>query len=119
MTTILLVEDVPVVRRALTRALNKGGHKVRAACNGTEGLEQVEIGGIDLLLTDVVMPGPIQGDELAHRARSISPDLPVVLISGFTRTADRLEAIREEGMRVLRKPIGRDDLLAVINELIA
>ncbi len=81
---ILLVEDDPTVL-ALTLDLLTGlGYTVTTACNAAEALEVLNAdAGVDLLFTDVVMPGGVSGVSLARRARELHPDLPILLTSGF------------------------------------
>jgi PAS domain S-box-containing protein len=91
--TILIVEDEPAIRTALSRVLRANGYRVLEASNGGEALELAaeEPGAIHLLLTDVMMPG-IGGKELAERLLAVRPDTRVILMSGYTDD----EALRTE-----------------------
>ncbi len=99
--TILVVEDEPAVRSALERMLAAGGYKVVSAGNGTEALEL--FGGrsddIDLLITDLVMPG-MGGDSLK-----------VIYISGYTRDSLLSPQTFEEGTQFIEKPFTSDAIL--------
>ena len=93
---ILLVEDQAAVRALAQRILDQAGYTVTAVATGDEALRLLQEGiGVDLLLTDVVLPGVTQGDVLAARAAEARPGLPVLLMSGYPRTAsttgDRLD----------------------------
>ena len=83
--TVLLVEDDPAIRAYAARALGGLGYTVLEAASGTDalGLATAHAETIDLLVTDIVMPG-MQGTELARRLAAIRPSLPVLYMSGFT-----------------------------------
>jgi two-component system cell cycle sensor histidine kinase/response regulator CckA len=82
--TILLVEDNTSIRALFARVLARQGYRVLEAGSGGEGLDRAAAHGegIDLLVTDIRMPG-IQGPELARRLRAQRPDLGIVFITGF------------------------------------
>lgn len=81
MATILLVEDQPEVRSAMRRALQRGGHSVTEARDGGEALRSLEREPIELVITDINMPG-MDGIELILAMTERWPALPVVAISG-------------------------------------
>jgi two-component system cell cycle sensor histidine kinase/response regulator CckA len=108
--TILLVEDEASVRDFARRSLEGLGYTVIEASNGAEALARAEHHGdsIDLLLTDVVMPG-MSGRKLVKRLRASRPDLRVVMMSGFAaQQADG--AALDAGAVVLNKPFARESL---------
>ena len=110
--TILLVDDEPEVRRVGHRVLAEAGHVVVEAGSVDEALEILDRrDDIDLLLSDVVMPGR-SGIELAHEFVSRFPDRPVLLLSGFVRDASRNGRNEAIPFPLLTKPIGGDELLA-------
>jgi CheY-like chemotaxis protein len=82
--TILVAEDEPMVRSLIARALSEVGHRVLAAENGEQALDLAERhdGTIDLLVSDVLMPG-VDGPELAQRLRAQRSGLRVLFISGY------------------------------------
>lgn len=84
--TVLVVEDNAALRRVVTRQLGELGYRVLEAENAATGLRLMEQENIDLLLTDVVMPGGTNGRELARRARQRWPRIKVVFTSGFSET---------------------------------
>jgi PAS domain S-box-containing protein len=84
--TILLVEDEDAVRGLVARALEEHGYRVLASGLPREALVRAEQGDVDLLVTDLVMPG-LKGTTLARQLRVTHPDLPVILISGFSAEA--------------------------------
>jgi len=84
--TILAVEDDADVRFSTCNALTSLGYQVMEASNGSEALAVLqERPDIHLLFTDVIMPGGIDGFELAHRAKQMRPDLRVVYTTGFVK----------------------------------
>jgi signal transduction histidine kinase/CheY-like chemotaxis protein len=116
--TLLVVEDEAAVRRAVQRNLERLGYHVITAQDGEDALRIAEtLDGIDLLLSDVVMPG-IDGPELACRLRSKWPDLPVMFVTGYS--ADRLARSDAVGPhdRVLEKPYQPEDLARTIRQML-
>ncbi|ADG65972.1 PAS sensor protein [Planctopirus limnophila DSM 3776] len=110
--TILLVEDEPAVRKATRLMLELQGYRVLEAANGREALDLVRTlpDPIDLLITDVVMPG-IGGRELAGELRSMHADLPVVYISGYSESFGARGASLQPHEAFLQKPFTQADLL--------
>jgi CheY-like chemotaxis protein len=72
---------------------------------------------IDLLLTDIVMPG-INGRELARRAQEIRPDLPVLYMTGYSRNAVVHQGRLDEGVELLQKPVSQAELAARVRKLL-
>ena len=100
---ILVVEDEPMLRRVVAMTLRGERFAVLEAADGTEALEILRRGDqIDLLLTDVRMPG-INGYELAAESLAMRPSMPVALMTGYTDD-EMPAAIREAKLPVLRKP---------------
>ncbi|MGZ3333053.1 MAG: MASE1 domain-containing protein [Gemmatimonadaceae bacterium] len=110
--TILVVEDEPAVRNALGRMLIAGGYKVVSAENGAEALKLFGAGkdDIDLLITDLVMPG-IGGRDLARQCTAIRDSLKVIYISGYTRDSLLSPQTFEEGTEFIEKPFTSDAIL--------
>jgi PAS domain S-box-containing protein len=108
--TILVVEDEPLVARAIRRVLAKAGYTVLVAADGEEATRvvQSETSRIDLLLTDVVLPGE-QGPELAARLSETLTGVSVLFTSGYT--AGVLQKRGIEADKLIRKPLVMDDLL--------
>ena len=116
--TLLLVEDEPAVRRAVQRNLERLGYRVVTAHDGEDALKiAASLDRVDLLLSDVVMPG-IDGPELAGRLREKWHDLPVLFVTGYS--ADRLARSGAVGPhdRVLEKPYQLDELTRTIHRMI-
>jgi two-component system CheB/CheR fusion protein len=109
--SVLVVEDNEALRRVVTRQLGELGYRVLAAENAAAGLELLDRRSIDLLLTDIVMPGGINGRELARRARQRWPGIKIVFTSGFSEArlngdAGPLAACTP----LLSKPYRKEDL---------
>ncbi len=104
--TIVLVEDDPLVRDVARRMLDRLGYRVLSAPDGAEGLDLIRSPStcVDLLVTDVVMPG-MSGPELATRARRVRPGLPVLFVSGYPQPAGSSGAVE-----VLPKPFSVEAL---------
>jgi len=116
--TLLVVEDEAAVRRAVQRSLERLGYRIIAARDGEDALRLAEtLDGIDLLLSDVVMPG-IDGPELACRLREKWQDLPVLFVTGYS--ADRLARSDAVGPhdRILEKPYEVEHLARTIREML-
>ena len=114
--TILLVEDNLDVLEAIRKALAISGYHVVAAASGDEARKIFDQHpGIDLLLTDIVMPGELQGTTLAKALRGLRPELPVVFMSGYASEATvHGNGLRSKDIR-LSKPVRRADLLRAVD----
>jgi CheY-like chemotaxis protein len=113
--TILLVEDDDLVRVHVAAQLKGLGYQVVGARNGREALDALGEGThFDLLFTDVVMPGGMNGRELAEAANKLRPDLPVLFTSGYTEDAMVHHGRLDFGMRLLNKPYSRKALAAKV-----
>ena len=113
--TVLVVEDDPSVRELTARALERGGYRVLAAAHGAEALELARRldAGIDLLVTDVVMPGQ-SGPEVAEAMSARYPGLKVLYVSGYTEDAIGHHGVLDGGMEFLSKPFTPSGLLAKV-----
>ncbi len=117
-TSILLVEDNPDVRTVATAQLRAAGCKVTDADSGPAGLEMLQKSpDVDILVTDMVMPGGMTGLQLAREALMLRPTLRVLFISGFSEAALQSTAeVREIGP-LLPKPFTKADLLLAVRRL--
>ena len=113
--TILLAEDEDSLRMLTQRILTRHGYTVIAACNGVEAVDAAgrHPGGIDLLLTDVVMPR-MNGHDLAIRLQATRPTLPVVYMSGYAEPLLAARTTLPAGVTLLSKPATEEHILAAI-----
>jgi CheY-like chemotaxis protein len=104
MARILLAEDDESVRAFVARALQHRGHSVEEAEDGLEALELLDVGArYDLLITDIVMPG-LDGIALALKVARDFPDMPVLLITGYSAERQRAHNLEELICKVVTKP---------------
>jgi len=117
--TVLLVEDEPAVRIMTSRALQEFGYGVIEASGGHQALGVLERKDtpIDLLITDVILPG-MDGPELARRAAELTPDLPVLFISGYTDAEIVRRGLLQEGQPFLQKPFTPEALAVQVTGLL-
>jgi signal transduction histidine kinase/ActR/RegA family two-component response regulator len=113
--TILVVEDDPLVRQYVLTQIQSLGYSTLSASNGTEALAVIDSGKeIDLLFTDVIMPGSMNGRELAEAAIKRRPDMRVLYTSGYTENAIIHHGRLDAGVLLLAKPYRRSDLATLI-----
>ena len=114
--TILLVEDEAFVREVACEVLRSDGYRVLTARNANEaaGLYEEEAGEIDLLLTDMILPGET-GRDLAERLRKRDPKLKVLLASGY---GEQITGLAQWSEEYLAKPFSSDELLDNVREKI-
>ncbi|MBY0239006.1 MAG: response regulator [Burkholderiaceae bacterium] len=108
--TILVVEDDPGVRAVVLDMLAALGYRVLAAENGADALAMLQRQQVDLLFTDVVMPGVLRSTELAVAAREWQPDIAVLFTSGYPQNAIVHGGRLDAGLELLSKPYRREDL---------
>jgi signal transduction histidine kinase len=114
--TILLAEDEQAVREMVTESLSLLGYKVIPAASGPAALEawQRAQGRIDLLLTDLVMPGGMRGHDLAEELRRNNPRLKILFTTGYSPGSAGARGSLEEGVNFLPKPYPPDKLGAIV-----
>ena len=118
--TILVVDDEPLVRMIAVEALEEQGYRVLEAENGRAALDILDSGGsIDLLVTDVGLPGGINGRQVAEAAQVKRPGLKVLFITGYAENAVLNHDHLARGMQVLTKPFKMEELVTRVGELIA
>lgn len=108
---ILLVEDDADLQTLVVNQLRSLNYQVLPTATGKTALEILrENPRVDLLLTDVILPGGISGSELVDRVQKIRPDLPVLYMSGYTQDAIIHEGRLDQGVQLLEKPFSRSNL---------
>jgi nitrogen-specific signal transduction histidine kinase len=117
--TVLVVDDEPTVRMLVTEVLEELGYQALEAEDGASGLKILESRQrIDLLVTDVGLPGGMNGRQMADAARAVRPGLKVLFITGYAENAVLSHGHLDQGMHVLTKPFAMDALAARIKDLI-
>ncbi|QEE41116.1 MULTISPECIES: response regulator [unclassified Methylobacterium] len=120
MASILLTDDVPVVRMTVRRFLERGQHRVEECSSAAEAETLLAGRPFDLLVTDLWMPGR-DGLTLIGWVKANRPGLPIIAITGGAPRAPQLfsmeEAARVGADRVLMKPVGMQELLAAVSAL--
>jgi len=118
--SILVVEDDPAVQATVVEMLRSLGYKVVKADNAADALAILNSGmPIDLLFTDVVMPGEMRSPELARQARLINPGIEVLFTSGYTQNAIVHGGKLDAGVQLLSKPYGRDQLARKVRQMLS
>ncbi len=115
-TKVLFVEDEALIREITAEVLSYAGFDVTATCTGDEAAILLAEDGFDLLLTDVNMPGQIDGIGLAEHARELHPGLPVVFVSGEADTERRARSIAQPTAFVV-KPYDVDALVGTVGRM--
>jgi PAS domain S-box-containing protein len=117
--TILVVEDDPFVRSSAVMRLENLGYSVIVAVDGNDALRQLRTDvHVDILFTDIVMPGGINGWELADLAKQLRPGLPVLLTSGYAPETLIQQGRLQAGAMVLTKPYRKDALARRLREIL-
>ena len=118
--TVLVVEDEPAVREVAVAILTDLGYRVLQAADGDEGLLIFgqHASDIELLLTDVVLPGSLRGRELAGRITAIRPSVRVLFMSGYTENAIVHGGRLDDGVQLISKPFKRDQLARRVADLL-
>jgi two-component system cell cycle sensor histidine kinase/response regulator CckA len=117
--TVLLVEDAPMIRRLAREIMTRAGYTVIEAADGIQALSlaAAHAGRIEMLVTDLIMPGP-SGVDLAEQLTAIRHDVRVLFMSGYTDNAIVRNGLLAEGALFLQKPFTPEDLLRKIRQVL-
>jgi signal transduction histidine kinase/CheY-like chemotaxis protein len=116
--TILVVEDNGGVRDYAKVVLSELGYRVLEAGDANQALRLLAANSVDLLFTDVVLPGPMTGRALADKASKMRPGLPILFTTGYTRNAIVHQGRLDADVHLLNKPFTQQDLVRKIRELL-
>jgi CheY-like chemotaxis protein len=111
---VLLVEDDDLVRVMAVDALEDAGFEVIEAATAEEALQRCEEHTADLLFTDIMLPGKLDGWDIAEQCRETDPALPVIYTTGYSLREHR----PVPGSRLVRKPYRPEDVVSVIRDMI-
>jgi CheY-like chemotaxis protein len=121
MAKIIVIDDMPGVRRAISAVLENAGHVVTEAENGEEGLKLIASTPFDLVITDIVMPG-VDGTEVILALRNRPNRPPVLAVSGggaHIGSHTALLIAKQFADAALAKPFDSTELMGVVNELLS
>ncbi len=116
--TVLVVEDEPAVREIAVAILTDLGYRVLEAADGAEGLRVfgANANAIELLLTDVILPGPVRGREMAEQITALRPDMRTLFMSGYTENSIVHHGRLDDGVQLISKPFKREQLAQKVAE---
>jgi two-component system, NtrC family, response regulator HydG len=112
---LLVADDDPGLRESLERTLTREGYQVVLASDGRAALERVQSGGVDLILTDLKMPG-LTGLELLRATKALTPDVDVILLTAFGTVEEAVKAMKDGAYDFLTKPFRREQLLKLVGK---
>ena len=113
-TRLLVVDDEAVIRNFLVRVLEREGYTVIAACNGAEALTVLRQTKIDLMLSDIRMD-QMDGVELLKEARTLYPDLAILLLTGHATVDSAVAALRHGALNYLLKPVKNEEIVEAVS----
>jgi CheY-like chemotaxis protein len=117
--SVLIIDDEPIIRMLVVDALEEMGFECAEAGDGPEGLAILERAErLDLLITDVGLPGGLNGRQVADAARALRPGLRVLFITGYAENAALNHGHIEPGMEVLTKPFAVEELARRVTGLL-
>ena len=115
---LLVVDDEKNIREGLAASLEMEGYEVETASNGSEGLARFQKGDIDLVITDLRMPG-LPGEQLLKRVIGENPGIPVIVLTGHGTVETAVEAMRNGAWDFLTKPVNLDHLAELVKRALA
>ncbi len=110
--SVLFVEDDPLVRETVAPALGRAGFTVKVATNADEALALLESGhGFDMVFSDIMMPGRLNGIDLAQTVQERHPDLKIILATGYTE-----RHVEQAGVRLIAKPYEINEVIRLLHD---
>lgn len=115
---ILIVDDDPLIRDALTDILSSiGGYDTEVAHNGSDGIRKIKDSGYDIIFTDLTMPH-VNGIDLLKEAKKIDPSVPVVVVTGFSTIENAVTAMKEGAHDFITKPFKISKVIELARRII-
>ncbi len=115
---LLVVDDEKNIREGLGRVLELDGYRVFLAADGREGLKHVERGDIDLVISDLKMPG-VSGEELLKKTRSMYANLPIIILTGHGTVENAVQAMKDGAYDFLTKPINLEHFAILVKRALS
>ncbi len=115
--SILVVDDEEIARSNMEHVLKKDGYNCRVAVNGLDAMRVLAEEDIDLVITDLKMD-QMDGLELLQQINRVSPEIPVIMITGFATVSSAVEALRKGAAHYLGKPVNLDELRRTVKEVL-
>ncbi len=117
---MLVIDDEPEVRMLVVDVLEELGYAAMEASDGPEGLKVLQSKArVDLLITDVGLPGGLNGRQVADAARALRPEIKVLFITGYAENAVLSHGHLDHGMQVVTKPFAVEDLARRIRAILS
>src|SRR5215212_4125607 len=114
MSSVLIVDDEPNIRRMVGALLSSEGYEVRDAADGAAGVARAAESVPDVVLLDLMMPGELDGLATLARIRETSPDVPVIMMSGKAGLSDAVKATKLGAFNFLEKPLSPEGVLLAL-----
>ena len=111
--TVLIIDDEKNIREGLGAALELEDYTVALASDGKEGLERIQKGDIDLVITDLRMP-KISGEQVLAKVTAENPGIPVIVLTGHGSIDSAVDAMRNGAYDFLTKPLNLDQLILIV-----
>ena len=112
--TILIIDDEKNIREGLAADFEMDGYSVKIAANGKEGLELLAKGDIDLVITDLRMPGSISGEQVLREVTTKMPGIPVIVLTGHGSIDAAVKAMQDGAYDFLTKPLNLEQLEVIV-----
>src|SRR3954467_15425902 len=118
MSTILIADDDHDICNLLSRFLTKNGYQAIIASNGNKAIESARVNKIDLVLCDFRL-GDMDGTEVLSKIKTMQPDLPVIVITGYSDIKVAVKLIKAGAFDYVTKPIFPDEILLLIKKALS
>ena len=112
--TILIIDDEKNIREGLAADFEMDGYNVKVAANGNEGLELIAKGDVDLVITDLRMPGSISGEQVLREVTTKMPGIPVIVLTGHGSIDAAVKAMQDGAYDFLTKPLNLSQLEVIV-----
>ena len=115
MAKILVIEDMYEIRMMMRSFLIRRGHKVIDAKDGVEALQLIKNDSIDIIVTDMLMPGK-SGFDIIREVQKNEMDVPIIMVTGYNDPVSQNKALELGVTKILAKPFSADDLIDAVED---